>query len=115
MKLYTDFEQSKRLAKILPPESADMHYIVVEDEQQPSYIAGLGNFFGKYIGKPSSLCWSLAALLSLLPRPTLHQTNDGKWYCDITDNRTYFSKHYDNPVDACVEMVSKLKELNLSK
>lgn len=54
--------------------------------------------------------WSLTALLSLLPRPTLHQTNDGKWYCDITPNRTYFSKHYDNPVDACVEMVLKLKE-----
>lgn len=117
LKSFTSMEQSRALEGILPPESADMAYLAsaTDEEGEPLYTA---DYKSEVIIKESDEyvnCWSLAALLSLLPRPTLHQTNDGKWYCDITDNKTYFSKHYDNSVDACVEMVLKLKELNLLK
>lgn len=110
MKSYTDIEQSKKLAEILPLESADMYWMHVEREGFNDWWK-VETIQGAF--KPSSMdipCWSLAALLSLLKRPTLHQTNDGKWYCDIIDNRTYFSKHYDNPVDALYEMILKLHE-----
>lgn len=122
MKAFTDVRQGEILKKILPLESADMHYNNVSIKginYVDEYKAELMDYntaqkvLSKYLVNPMFgiiPCWSLAALLSLLPRPTLHQTNDGKWYCDITDNRTYFSKHYDNPVDACVEMVLKLHE-----
>ena len=33
MKTYTDIEQSKKLAEILPPESADMKWFVPADNE----------------------------------------------------------------------------------
>lgn len=54
MKGYTDLEQSKKLAEILPPESADMYY-----NQHP-----LENYYSPipYMGKYSAIhnqipCW----------------------------------------------------------
>ena len=70
IKSYTDLEQSKKLAKILPLESADMFYIAGKGE--PIFI---GNKTVAYedddydaLGGPDVLCWSLAALLDVLPK-----------------------------------------------
>ena len=61
MKSYTDLEQSKKLAKILPLESADMHYVLTDSDQE-TYSPGLEKYYGVL---PSIPCWSLAALLGV--------------------------------------------------
>ena len=58
-------------------------------------------------------CWSLTALLGILPDDCGIDKEDGKYVASyLTSNEcgTYTS---DNPVDACVQMIIKLKELNL--
>ena len=80
MKSYTDVEQSKVLAKILPIESADMYwdYDVQKHEDYPMIMDE----------QFDNLCipaWSLAALLNVLPNEI------------ITDNR--FECHYQ--IDIC--------------
>ena len=105
IKSYTDLVQSKRLEGILPLESADMLYWAGEYITHP-YMEGQH--------KDEQIpIWSLAALLGVLPNPSLHQTKDKRWYCNAEPNRLYFSEHYDNPLDACVAMIEKLNELNM--
>lgn len=114
MKAYTDKEQSKKLAEILPIESADM------------FLAINGTFpvMSKYIddgfvtGDDTAIpCWSLAALLNLCPtingkQPILTRGKLTRlWYCyyeDEIDTQTY-----DNPVDAVFEMIQLLHEQKL--
>ena len=67
IKAYTDLEQSKKLAEILPLESADMCWIQIYDENHmmSDHRVELIPFrFYSGIGVP---CWSLAALLQVLP------------------------------------------------
>ena len=123
MKAYTDLSQSKKLAKILPLESADMHYnnasikgINYADEHRAElmeYNRAI-KVLSKYTINPLFEvipCWSLAALLDILSNGNmLVKTTDSEYYCLAKDVMT---KHYDNPVDACVDMILKLKESNL--
>lgn len=81
MKSYTDIEQSKKLAEILPIESADMRYgyIAPYDFSDRMYDGGYDSIpYPKdfLIKNPNFSadeydaelpCWSLAALLTLLP------------------------------------------------
>lgn len=79
MKNYTDLEESKKLAGILPLESADMYYIY-----NIPYAIPYKNRID--VAKP---CWSLAALLDVIPKevkikgqsyaPCLFPTTDGHW------------------------------------
>jgi len=63
IKSYTDIEQSKVLAEILPLESADMYYAMSEDESMNMINFGKPQgFFDKV-----QVAWSLAALMNLLP------------------------------------------------
>lgn len=111
MKSYTDIEQSKKLAQILPLESADMLFGLGEDKYADSIRVPLTKKHWEQMMMPDiNPCWSLVALLNVLPRPSLHQTKSGKWYCDAEPNRLYFSEHHDNPIDACYEMILKLHE-----
>lgn len=133
MKSYTDLEQSKKLAEILPPESADMCYKAYKEEGGiPDYQVTLCPYqFASWIGIP---CWSLAALLDLLPNKfnveaiafnklknsdyldkctkTLYWFNN-TWHCDYMDEdfESEISMSADNPVDACVKMFFELKRL----
>ena len=116
IKSYTDLSQSKKLAEILPLKSADMRFCF-------SHTLG-GRTTGHYpmIGREPSLgtipCWSLAALLNVLPEGTIlpKATNisyvgDVKYHCDCP--KLNIDKWFDNPIDACYEMILKLHELNL--
>ena len=109
IKSFTDLQQSKKLAEILPIESADMHYVLVDSEKD-LYSAGLD----KYIGiLPHYPAWSLAALLSVLPKGTnisnpkpINALGHCCW-------NQYDEIYADNPIDACYEMILKLQELKM--
>ena len=147
MKSYTSLEQSKKLAEILPPESADMYYkYVLPKSDRIIHTPEIGNpidsskwynegytFGGKR--EPITLseycipCWSLAALLDLLPNNEHIETTISRgswkidtveylpntWWCEYEDSKslTEFNISADNPVDACVAMIEKLHEQNL--
>lgn len=126
IKSYTDLEQSKKLVEILPLESADMHSEAIDDKGDMVFIVvnGLGDKTKPTYGSP---VWSLAALLRVLPKeveidgqryaPCLFPIQD-KWLLKLwyNSNHTITSPiaiFSDNPVDACVEMILRLNELNL--
>ena len=72
MKSYTDLEQSKKLADFLPPESADMMYHSVENEWgSGAFVATSKVITNGFENDDFYLddipCWSLAALMNLLP------------------------------------------------
>jgi hypothetical protein len=107
MKAYTDLEQSKNLAKILPLESADMFY--------RNNGIDVKLMWEHNAPKVESPCWSLAALLSVLPKvinnETLFiETSPALWHIGYRNN---YTARADNPIDACYEMVLKLHKLNL--
>lgn len=117
MKSYTDLEQSKKLAEILPTESADMCYRPYREEGGiPDYQATLCPYqFASWIGIP---CWSLTALLDILPNQFNKYTKTLYWFknawkCDYTneDFESEVSMSADNPVDACFKMIFELKRL----
>lgn len=137
-KSFTSVEQSKQLAKILPIESADMRYgyIAPYDYSDRMYDGGYDeipypkdflkknpNFSeNEYDGELPA--WSLAALLEIMPHVNnIRPFNLTKMWEGGEYNRehvkyvcTYYYTHNtesDNPIDACVEMIVKLKEKGL--
>ena len=120
MKAFTSIEQSKKLAEILPLESADMSYRPCREEGGiPDYQSDLcPHKFASWIGIP---CWSLAALLGILPNSIYDNTNEYNQlefskisvaYHDMNDGIKLGSIK-DNLVDACYEMIIELHEKNL--
>jgi hypothetical protein len=112
MKSYTDIEQSKKLAKILPLETADMWY-----GNEDPYKITIGKWKDTEHDEDDIPCWSLAALLDILQLPSLVQDKaDNKlfWQCSIYDEYGTAYKTYDNnPVDTCVAMIETLHELKM--
>lgn len=106
MKSYTDLEQSKKLAAILQIESADMCYIA------HSELINIHEPFYKKMDKEDIPCWSLSALLDILPpgKALIHDKGNLGYKCICNNIDTNF---HNNPVDACVELIVKLKEQNL--
>ena len=124
VKAYTDLEQSKKLAEILPLESADMTYCAItEGVREKMIIKDWQVNFGLDVAITENLfsyrngymvpCWSIAALLNVLPKGTNISTPDPlnkiRYSCWNDYDITYAS----NPVDACVAMIECLHELNL--
>lgn len=137
MKSYTDIEQSKKLAEILPLESADHHYVrktcdfmgnpIDGEWSQPKY----GNPNSKYANYlvqnfttyETIPCWSLSALLDILPHRidvrydlVLGKLSDDKGWYVVYDDVDHFARFYvthSDLIDACVEMIVKLKEKDL--
>jgi hypothetical protein len=108
IKSYTDLQQSRKLAEILPLESADMYFEPSTGFcTEPSEVR-VGDI--KYAHPRSVPCWSLTALLSVLPEGTrlLKSTTDNTYHCDCP--KVNVDKWYDNPVDACYEMIIRLNE-----
>lgn len=119
MKAYTDIEQSRKLAEILPIESADMCYALPYEEGDKPLLEQGG--FG------STPCWSLAALLSVIPQEifdgeyiiNITEGNDNRWVLTYVHCENRHHSYYglfsgaDNLIDACYEMILKLHEQKL--
>ena len=109
MKSYTDLEQSKKLAEILPLDSADWCYpLPCDNDDKPLLEKG---------GIGSLPCWSLSALIELMGECRMERTpldQSGAFTHSFVDDyfniRTY--EEYDI-VDAAVEMILKLHEQKL--
>ena len=113
---YTTVNQSKKLLELgLDPESADMYYPNRIDIKYQGALP-IEYKHGNPLLSQEIPCWSLAALLSVLPMvdfttPQLIGTPKTLYRCMYNDNLK--SPACDNAVDACVEMILKLHELNL--
>ena len=105
IKSYTDIEQSNELVEILPIESADMWFYPYPNDEYWYEVPNMGNADKKYNQLP---CWSLAALLNVLPSATLDSSNDHHFRIHCMKR---YTEWYDNAVDACYEMILKLHEL----
>ena len=105
MKSYTDLEQSKKLVEILPLESADMYWW---SSGKRYYIEAIDD--DDYDEDNDIRAWSLAALLSVLPSATLDSSSDHYYRLHCM---TRYTEWYDNPVDACVEMIIRLSKNGL--
>lgn len=113
IKSFTDIEQSKKLAEFLPIGSADMYYINGDVGK-----ISIGEWENNVHDEDDIPCWSLAALLGVLPDYNLQRTdwenNKTEYKIVVTINDyNYASKNYDNPLDACYGLILKLNELNL--
>ena len=109
MKSCTDLEQSEKLAEILPLESADMcrsnDGTAIKIDANPYSVRKI--MWKDYEVIP---CWSLAALLGVLPSSTLDSSNDHHYRLHCMER---FTEWYDNPIDACYEMIMRLNEQKL--
>ncbi len=117
IKLCTDLEQSKKLAEILPIESADMYYYSYMSIGKPFYMSYPDVIEdGQKLAKNDIPCWSLAALLGVLPEPELIQSSDMRWMLRIWDKKRFPYSVGGNvdPIDACYEMIIKLHEQKIS-
>ncbi len=122
LKSYTDLEQSKKLAEILPLESADMGWNVFVDDTTRILPINDWDLVKDGSGDVKFYhAWSLAALLEVLPDDlkdnhflTLSKEKDEYCCCyeDINGN-SFRHTFANNPVDACYELILKLNELNL--
>ena len=84
---------------------------------------GLGKPFARTIpikGDPEELCacWSLSALLNVLPQSVrlVGTPKDSYWYCECVDSNNQWYAGFgsaDNPIDACYEMILRLHELEM--
>lgn len=116
---YTDIEQSRKLAKILPLESADMYYPNRTDVKYQGALP-IEFKYGNPLLSQEIAAWSLAALLSVLPKTiNFGYENDSTFVLKPLENGKYLADYYevscvkDNPIDACYEVIIRLNELNL--
>lgn len=135
IKSYTDLEQSRKLAEILPLESADMVLLHEEPyETSDSMFDGLHqalcvpfskydkSWRQKYKNISYFPCWSLTSMLGVLPeiygnplnieRVKAEDGYDGYYY-HIEYKGKILIPYSKNPIDACYEMILKLHELKM--
>ena len=115
MKSYTDLEQSKMLAKILPIESADFHFSANLSPKGYLEKPIWGN--SEYADYSAFPCWSLAALLQIMPHCidiryelVMGKLSDNKgWYVCYgnIDHGDKLDVANSNLMDACYEMMLK--------
>ena len=129
-KICTSIEQSKKLLELgIDINTADMYYEEVCN--LPKAIVGdyiLHNQcmedkdYKKLSNPVLSPAWSLAALLGVLPknldigRPVLATNYKGYYWVSYFDEymkEKFTSKIYNNPIDACYELILKLYELKM--
>lgn len=115
MKSYTDINQSKKLAEILPIESADMYYGKYDIEHANTlYVSCDIQHFNFYEHTP---CWSLSALLNVIPEEVrlVGNSKQSYWYCECIDSnvKSYLGESADNPVDACYNLILRLNKLRI--
>lgn len=129
IKSYTSIEQSRKLAEILPLESADMAYW--KKSYRPNDYAIMAHHTKelqegfKAKGMEYTPCWSLTALLGVLPdtingiegycRLTIDKEGDAYniSYDDILSEESIILFAEYSLIDGCYEMILKLHELKL--
>lgn len=128
IKSYTDLNQSRKLAEVLPHDTADGTWkrvviaginLNVPEEQQYIHDGGIPFMYYSGIGIPS---WSLAALLDILQKTAYFIDEDAnvtlcsyktvEWNLGINNSDVEFTTKT-NPVDACYEMIIKLHKQKL--
>jgi len=124
IKSYTDLEQSRKLADILPLESADMKILPFTEREYR--IVPINDI--SVCGREDEIyAWSLSALINIIPQELFN----GEYIINITEginnkwiitydhyenrNNSYYglSTCADNLVDACTDIIIKLKERNI--
>lgn len=127
IKSYSDLQQSKKLTEILPLESADMHYVNGKYAGCVPYLETTKGSKPWIKGVNISPCWSLAALLGVLPDELIDSDGDvyrieffhlkGKYIIQYPKLSTLwpllFLVESHNPIDVCYEMILKLNELKM--
>ena len=109
IKSFTSVEQSRKLAEILPLESADMY---LWSSGKRYYIEAMDD--GDFNEEEGHVrAWSLAALLGVLPYPFLSELSNGIWKCGCYPSGICNYVTADSPIDACYEMILKLHELKM--
>lgn len=131
MKAFTDIKQSKKLAEILPIESADMCFNTFNTRKSmPPLMTPYSRFNEFFDMEPTPAflipCWSLAALLNYLREIDFFPDIDADEH-SVTMSINYYDEDEGkllNPVhnikvkaesfvDACYEMIEKLHELKM--
>lgn len=104
-KICTDINQSKKLIELgIDVKTADMRYKLeqwIDDDDCPL----------QPITYP---CWSLSALLEIIRINGCYglQMDEEGFYLENEDG-DIMTESYFNPIDACMEMIVKLKESNI--
>lgn len=120
IKSYTSLEQSKKLAEILPLESADMSWDKEFDSGR--WLISLVKYTSWIVPRYSYNkiedrilpCWSLAALFSMLPKSAYLEKGSSTELCRLSLPVELISSDWNlEPIDACYEMIIKLHELDL--
>lgn len=123
MKSYTDIEQSKQLKKILSIETADMNYYCSKENNARISECPFVRSFKETNTFSYIYCWSLNALLNVIPkhikdynvlRIDINENTFALWYNEIGYgvNTELPDITRESAVDACVEMILRLHELN---
>lgn len=129
IRAFTTIEQSRKLAEILPLDSSDMR--IGNYVGKSGMVDGTNIHYypkGESFGAPEIInAWSLAALLEQLPYE-LCDDDGNSLYLEINkeddiyqlvyadrygDFESIETDRYEHFVDACYEMVIRLRELNL--
>jgi hypothetical protein len=117
MKSYTDIEQSHKLVEFLPIESSDMEYLAIKEN---------GSLVGNvpFIKDDSEVedsaysyiydriaCWSLAALLGVLPN---YEINNFGYGIQLgVNNKALATEGDETLLDLVVNMIIYLHELKM--
>lgn len=111
---YTSIEQSKKLAELgLNPSDADIHY---SRGTTGDFFPHLGHSYNKY----DIPCWSVGALLDLMPFPILYMQMIGGgifWGCKVQfpfdEQKPHIIDGQNSQIDACYNMIVWLCENDL--
>lgn len=123
MKAYTDIEQSKKLAEILPLETADMLFQLGEDKYADSIRVPLTKEHWEQMMPDINPCWSLVTLLNYLREIDFFPEIDADEH-SVTMSINYYDKEAESLlapihnikikaegfIDACYAMITKLRE-----
>lgn len=114
-KICTSVEQSKQLIELgIDINTADMCYRIVayNPNDTHAYVYQQYCFVGTL--ESDIPAWSLATLLGIIPDVSLNAFKDGRnWNAMVQHDGKMIYVDKDNPVDACVELIIKLKELKM--
>ncbi len=127
IKSFTDLKQAKILFEFLPIESADMCFKCIEEDPYDvvlrPYFEWKEEYKGLLVNKEVDVipCWSFAALLKYLSeiKPQVYTPilfpSEGKWILQFVEygHGNVCEISYDDPIDACYEMIIRLHNLKL--